>query len=830
MAEQRNIIDFHSKRQAGTEETPQPLPQLVMATRRTAKHHLKKLLAEFFSKVDDSLFDLADKAESNQQQNLYFDAMREIRLKKDGMGNAYRRRLEQLFNESLDDSGTPHRHKEELGPLDQIGLVEDEQLEESLALDNMVSAAEMQYREALYALTARYDFLIESMEIDKDNNPLRPHVICHAFTAAVDELGADLKVRLVIYKLFDKHVAQQLGEMYDAINADLVAAGVLPRIKTPAEKAAENKPASPVTENDILAEIATAMTQQEAATGAEPPAAGGGLFASLQNMLSQHRAATGVAAGGPAGIPGGTAAGGVAMPGGGPSAGAAGMPTANGGVANVTGGEIAGGAAGGEGGGAALYYAPQDIVGALSGLQTSPALSEISERQQAGEQPSATLIKASLVQAMGEQAEDGKGRQIGQADADAIDIVSMLFDFILDDPHIADVTKALIARLQIPMLKVAIIDKEFFARKTHPARQLLNELAYAGGDELEMADGEEENPTLQMVEYVVNRILEEFEDDTELFDTLLEEFTQFVENEREANRLAEEMLEQARDTVANEIRQRVEGQNVPPFVRALLIDAWKEVLNHIYLRDGGANGTAWETALKVADDLIWSVQPKLVVSERQNLIRVIPRVLNGLRDGLTLIAYDRDVTERIFDKLEELHLASLRGGAAAAQPPRPVADNASAPAAAGEPQDGETLAEPAGPKDAADEFIEEIILASTQAMDWDGWDQFGSEYAEMVKDMALGTWVEFIDAETERHRRGKLAWKCDFTGEYTFVDRKYKVVADMTFKKLLDEFDVGRARIVEDVPLFDRALDSVIGGIKRAMEGKREAPDSPAVH
>ena len=797
-----------------------PLPALVVATRRTAKHHLKKRLPAFFSQVDDSLFALADKAENNQLQNLYFDAMREVRLKKDAMTNAYRSRLDALFNESLGGSATQPGTPEELGPLDQVGLVGDEQLEESLALTNMISSADMQYREALYALTARLDFLIDDQEIHKDNNPLRPHVICHAFTAAVDELDSDLRIRLVIYKLFDKHVVQQLDDMYSAINADLVAAGVLPRIKTPAQRSAERNATAQRSESEIIAEIASAMNQQETAETSADAAPAGNLFASLQHMLSQQRSLTGAVPAGGQPVGGGPA--GMA-PGGMPALGTSAVAGHGG---NVSTGETGDGTAG-----IALYYAPQDIVSALSSLQGDSRL----QGPQDAEQPlDASLIKASLTQAITLQAGDDGERQIGQADTDAIDIVSMLFDFILDDPHIADNIKALIARLQIPMLKVAIIDKEFFARKTHPARQLLNELAYAGAEDIEGEDDEAQNPTLQMVEYVVDRILNEFEDDPELFATLLDEFTRFIEEEREANRLAEEMLAQARDTVANEIRQRVEGQNIPPFIRALLIDAWKDVLNHIYLRDGGSQGSAWETALKVADDLIWSVQPKLVVSERQSLTRVIPRVLNGLRDGLTLIDYDRSITERIFDKLEELHLASLRGGISAVQnvpagpENTPIIDS---PAENTPPEDdNEATAEASDARNEADEFIEEIILASTQAMDWDGWDQLDSEYAELVKDMTLGTWVEFIDPETEKHSRGKLAWKCDFTGEYTFVDRKYKVVADLTFKKLLDKFDLGQAQIVDDVPLFDRALDSVISGIKRAMEGKGEAREETPMH
>jgi len=65
------------------------LPQLVVSAQRTIKHQLRQLLPTFFSRIDDSLFDMADKAESNQQQTLYFDAMREVRLQKDAMQDAY---------------------------------------------------------------------------------------------------------------------------------------------------------------------------------------------------------------------------------------------------------------------------------------------------------------------------------------------------------------------------------------------------------------------------------------------------------------------------------------------------------------------------------------------------------------------------------------------------------------------------------------------------------------------------------------------------------------------------------------------------------------------
>lgn len=787
MATNRNIIDFDLDRRTSERGRSITLPQLVISAQRTAKHHLRQLLPDFFSRIDDSLFDLADKAENNQQQTLYFDAMREVRLQKDIMQKTYFEALSQGFEDALSQAIPQQRNAP---TLDQIGLMTDEQLEETLAITNMVSNAEIRAKEALFGLTARLDFLIDDIEITKDTNPLRPEILFSAFVPAVNHMDADIKVRLIIYKLFDKFVAQKVAPIYDAINADLISAGVLPRIASTIRKSDNDyiggatNPANPL------------ETSPEAAAGHSAALANPShpetLFSSLQQLLSMTRAtpATGTSAGMGTGAH-------VGAPG---SAGTAGTGTMGmGSTAGV---------------GETIAYAPQEVITALSHLQVNGET--LLQQSQSSQQPSANLIKTIVLETIGQNPDGSTTKHIGQADTDAIDIVSMLFDFILDDPSLPDNLKAQIARLQIPLLKVAIIDKDFFTKKTHPARQLLNELAYAGGG-LEEVDTEEDS-VYQMVCYVVNSILAEFEENTEIFSTLHTEFAEFIEKERETNKLAGEILENARSRVAKEIQRRVTDNRVPPLVTTILIDAWKDVLTHLYLRDGDES-TGWNTALQVADDLIWSVQPKLVVSERQRLIKIIPRVLNGLRDGLTLVQFDHEATAQLFSGLEDLHLASLRGGLAVK--PAVAVPHAAAANLCDDDfgVDMSTLPESdENSSSGKDDLMEEIILASTQPLPWEDDELNASRYAEEIKDMALGTWVAFIDAKTETQRRGKLAWKCDFTGEYTFVDRKYKVVADLSNRKLIEEFELGRASFVEDLPLFDRALDSVIKGIKHALD------------
>ena len=71
-------------------------------------------------------------------------------------------------------------------------------------------------------------------------------------------------------------------------------------------------------------------------------------------------------------------------------------------------------------------------------------------------------------------------QKANQLESMTIEMVAMLFDFIFETKDLPDGIKALLARLQIPVLKAAMLDGAFFAKKTHPSRLLVNALAQAG--------------------------------------------------------------------------------------------------------------------------------------------------------------------------------------------------------------------------------------------------------------------------------------------------------------------------------------------------------------
>jgi len=255
-----------------------------------------------------------------------------------------------------------------------------------------------------------------------------------------------------------------------------------------------------------------------------------------------------------------------------------------------------------------------------------------------------------------------------------------------------------------------------------------------------------------------------------------------------------DMILEVKGIVAREIDRKIKTNPMPELIGEFLKGPWKEVMKIVGLRDG-CGGKAWQAAIRVMDDMIWSVQPKSLLKERQRLLALIPKLLHALREGLLLIGYEPEEINAFFKKLEKIHIHCVNA------------------AKRNEAADGQVTAS----KDQAkQELLRDIVKQSdkNKAFQQDLADPAlsKSRFFPVVQSMALGTWVEFQDQQGVK--RGKLAWKCDFTGEFTFLDRMYKVIADVPMKDLLRQFEYGKARIVNEVPFWDRAVDTVINSMK----------------
>lgn len=423
------------------------------------------------------------------------------------------------------------------------------------------------------------------------------------------------------------------------------------------------------------------------------------------------------------------------------------------------------------------------LVGALSQMQT-----------QSGAWRSAE-VRETLGQYLA-AAPGGTAQRIGSLEGAAIDIVGMLFDVILDDPRLPSRIKALLARLQIPVLKVALLDGSFFSHKQHPARRLINEMARAsiGWVEPEQLDSD---PLYSRIKLTVERILAEFEDDPQLFSDLLDDFLIFLEEEEERARLVEERtrqaaegkakIERAKARVSAEIQRRTRGYDLPEVVHKLLGDAWSKVLFLAYLKSG-EEGSDWRQKLEVVDRLIASVQPQRSAEARRRQLLEIPQLLQDLREGLNAILFNPYEMNQLFKQLEAEHVRCLAASTEQQPVPTPPAPQAAAACEAPEP-------EPEPEPDPA-------LLSQLQKVD----------------ELPLGTWLEFSQGDGPA-LRAKLSARLNDGQQLVFVNRVGFKMLERSREDVAKALRHGEAVILDDDQLFDRALEAVIANLRTARAG-----------
>jgi hypothetical protein len=732
MISRDNVVSLSGQKLGGQRMTlDSPTTALVADCRLMVGDSLRRLLQAMFDRLDDALYETADKAESHNVQFRYLDAMRDMRKQRASIEAVFLGHALDRFDEFWRTGGLERRPGPGgSGEPGELSLVGEDELEETLAINALVSKGESRFERQLGALKQRFGKVIGRTDMADDENPVGPAVLADCFRRAIAELQVELAVRLVIFKLFDRQLVGYLGALYDEINARFEKAGVLANLNL---KMRRQQPTTTV----------GGLTMPAVDPYAEPLPEGAELVGMLSNLLRSQRSASPLPL--------------LSLP-----------------VVPTT-----------------------DLLGALSALQQT-ALQE-GPPDLAALRSAQANVRETLLQAFGIGNGPKASRALGSVDEDVIDMVSMLFDFILDDRNLPDAMKALLSRLQIPMIKLAIVDRAFFGKKNHPARRLLNNLAKAGTGWID--DGDRSPKSLYgRVEAIVDRILAEFDTDPKAFEAANNEFEPFLETEIRGAAVAEERIRQvsrgqeqlkvARSRVTDVIEKRIWSHaELPEVVKDILRSGWKDVMLLALLREG-EDSPSWKKSVDVVDRLVWSVTPKGTPAERQELLSAIPPLLAEIKDGLAMISFDTRRSNELMKELQSCHIACLRGSA----PPAPV----------GEPR----VAEP-----------QPAVVADAKAgvvLD----DDFNLQ----ALNMAVGTWMEWLGDEGQM-LRGKLSWKSEVTGTYIFVNRKGMKIGEMSVADVADLLRGERAQILEqtEAPLMERALAAMVNALKQGQEARPPA-------
>ncbi|KES21650.1 MULTISPECIES: DUF1631 domain-containing protein [unclassified Pseudomonas] len=760
MQNDANVVPLNKAAQGQSPTAiPGRLPAALVNVRDKASVQLRQALQVLFDNADDTLFEMADRATSNAEQSAFFEAMRDLRLKRKGIERGFVQKFFEGFA-NLNQYQIGKAPQLDAVSFDNLSLVQNDELEETVAMDAMVGKVLSRDGLALGHLTTRLNTLVSNKVEDK-TNPLGPRPLCEAFLEACQGLGVEIKVKLIVLKLFEKYVLAELEQLYAEANEILVAHGVLPELKS----APVRRPPRPAAEAPASAGYAGAAAQA-AASGAYLDAESQEAFGALQELMSQVRGSLAARRQVPAD---------------------------------------------------AVPISSNDLMRLLSHLQDhlpAQGMDEVDVRHHLDH----LLTRVSH--------KSGRSRVVGQVDEDVINLVSMLFEFILDDRNLPDSLKALIGRMQIPMLKVAVLDKTFFSRGNHPARRLLNEIASAALGWAEQTDLQRDS-LYQKIEQVVMRLLNDFVDDTAIFGVLLEDFIAFTGDERRRSELLEQRTrdaeegraraDAARREVAQVLNQRLFGRTLPEVVVRLLREAWSKVLLLTCLKHG-SDSQPWRDAVATMDDLIWSVEPHEDPESRTRLLEMVPQLLKSLREGLTSAAFDPFSTGEFFSRLESLHVQAFQRFKQAQEAAAdddlldgiPLLDDAVETPAAQTSGQPEMVA-----------VVEEIVLATPgeeRAPEPEELLADDDESLRKVDELRVGSWVEILE-DSEHKLRCKLAAVIKPTGRYIFVNRTGMKVLEKTRMGLAVEFRRNAVRLLDDALLFDRALESVIGNLRRLKNG-----------
>lgn len=845
-----------------TQSSQGPRPadtRMIERCRDVAAGSLSGTLKGMLERLVDEFFTQADKAVQLDTQHLYFEAMATVRNQgkriEDGFRNhfirgfdtAVRGETDALKNSNLDEAG-------------EFNLVDADDLEESIALQEMTAKMKAGCRDELFALEKRMGVLLHDAELTEHKNPLGAEVLAQAFIAACGETDASLKVRLLFVTTWDRHMQNGVLSMYHEVNQYLLEKGILPKIKHEIKRQGMSQVEQIATVAAQAAVQAMTMTEED-----------GDVFATMQNLFA--------AASARGGLPGATGIGrmmGVPMSngiGGGMNSGTSGgggfstdVGGVNGGIGGGSGGNFSGnsGANFGVNSGVGVAFAHNPIlVTQLTQLQHGDAAV-----LGAGVAVDANLIAMGNANLLRDLKNTELGSNLGSADAITLDIVAMLFDFIFDDRRVPDPIKALLGRLQIPVFKAAMLDQAFFSKKSHPTRRLLNVMADAAtrwGDEIT-----HESPLYRKVEQIVQRINTNFEDKLEVFEQAVGEFESFMaDRERAADALVEVSInmiearereqikeEDAQCAAEDAVRARASDRDVPEAVRVFLCKEWIKPLRHAYL-EGGSECHAWLTSVALMDDLIWSVRPKLTRESRQYMVKTLPGLLRRLQQGMQTAAIDQAMRDQFMSQLVHCHAAAVKAGFQAAAiesaealrlktqetgPDETWKTALLARQPGNKPETQETAVvlpftrpEQAkmngdvkmeiirSPSEEGALDVEEITIGSVGWIERDDLEKPSSEREILdesaAKHLAIelkpGTWVEFRH-QGEEKMHAKLKWISPLKSAYLFTDRQGKRAATMPLDELAAAFRIGSACIVDDLPLLDRAVDNVIETLKQA--------------
>ncbi|MDQ1920670.1 DUF1631 family protein [Massilia pseudoviolaceinigra] len=695
-----------------------------------------------------------------------------------------------------------------------LELVPYEEMDSRVAFDAISRPFEMQYATQIATLNVRLGFLLERDVLRISQNPFRPEMFLSALQQAWREFEPDEEAHGLILPMLRPSLLFDFAPMYDALCDLLMNKGVQPgsvdafKIKK-TESAAAAKKARASGQAELAKQLRQFLRDEDDA----PAAASAFDIPMIPDLPAMAPSAGGWRPSGAAafhGAPGGEAGeasvpaapwhGGPAHQGGAPAQGS----HAAGGFAPA---QFAGGggiAAGGFGqvmdGGQVMV--PASLLEVLKGLQGRMP------EQFSNVAPTPAEAQAGNVFYLPRLKESIPKGSLSRGDESTIDLLSKIFETVLLDPNIPKDSRDLIQSLQIPVLKAALADKNFFFEETHPARRMIDLMSTMG---LEQRSGPDD-PLFQVMQRGVERVGRDQDDGgapADVFSEVVAELEETIKAEETAAATAiaapiaaalrQEKVTAATRSAKSAVAARVGSGQVVAMLETFLENKWTSVMTVAYSVEDDKPG-AVGNATKTMDELIWSVKPKITHEQRRDLIGKLPSLLATLNKWLDVIKWQDADRIQFFADLAECHASIVRA-------PLDIT-----------PERQLEIAVEVAQQDAMRrlEKENEALAAAEEAA------HVELDDAELGVDaLERNMWIEFTDPDGSI-RKVKLAWISPLRTLYIFSTGARQEAFSLSSDKLIEAYRAQRVRVMKVEGVVGRALsqamDEALGDAEKTAQ------------
>lgn len=729
--------------------------------------------------ADKNIVTLLSEAKSKSEQA----ALTSLRhfLRQDG--NVFLRRIDTLLRSSLERAMQTIYVDLRAGmrklSANELSLINDEVVTHQIEVGRLTQ----RMRDACEETIGRLNVIVAHMHGQSDakerENPFRPYLLARALYDATRETVTDEAQAKLLFEQLASALIPHLPGYYDAIRQVFEASGIRGKFIAQQSRTAcfQRYFGAPLVEQHnafsarVLPGLQRMLETMQFAPNTGAADAAGTMHGFIRSMLSPSR--------------------GVQLPG---AAAGKGRMTAN------------------------------PLAAQLDGYQKKVAKGEAIDEQvpQQGNQLFALRERMTLDQA-------------STAERMTVEVIAMLFEFILDDEQIPAELRVLIGRLQIPILKAALLDPSLLHEEAHPARQLLNRMSSAA---LASDPGTQEGQQLGgEIARIVNRILEEFGNDVSIFAASLEEFERFL-----AKHLRRDNSQIPQAIEAVEIAEKISilltrtttelcnvllPMNADKRISDLIIQVWPHVLVRAAWEDMERKisplqpDSMFQMYRAVLPDLLWSIQDKPDPNERTALMRMLPELVKRLTGALQLIQLPDDERQEILDQLVAMHMQVLRGARKATDKALPTLDKLRQDfmrVAINWDRISWELAEPPQPRG---DLIEEVLarrrVSCSLNLGINTMAAAPSDREFLTQTYLLGTKVEIRSAD-DAGNTAQLVWISSHRSLYLFRQDD-GALAIYSCAALLEALREGMISPVEYAPVFERAVETLLFGAEKVQAG-----------